>query len=57
MKMKDHPEEQYKYTEKLLEINIDQAKTTMTEYSLQQKFAEQADAWLKILNVNLELAC
>ena len=29
----------------------------MTEYSLQQKMAQQAEDWLKILNKNLELAC
>ena len=60
LRMKDHPNEQYLYTQKLLEINIDKAKTTMHEYSLQQKMASQAtqaEEWLKILNINLELAC
>lgn len=55
--MKDHPKVQFRYTEKLLEINIDQAKNTMTEYSIAQRMAEQANDWLKILNINLELAC
>lgn len=32
--MNDHKEEQYMYTNKLLEINLDRAKTSMTEYSM-----------------------
>ena len=48
------------YSNKLLEINMDRAKTSMTEYSMQDqmtKSAGQAEDWLKILNKNLELAC
>ena len=58
--MNDHKEEQYMYSNKLLEINMDRAKTSMTEYSMQDqmtKSAGQAEDWLKILNKNLELAC
>jgi len=36
MKMNDHKEEQFMYTNKLLEINEDRARTSMTEFSMQQ---------------------
>ena len=33
--MKDQPKEQFMYTEKLLEIRIENAKQTLTEHGLQ----------------------
>ena len=37
--MTNHPEEQYMYTNKLLEIKIDVAKKVMLEYSMQNSSA------------------
>ena len=45
------------YTEKLMEIHLEEAKAAITEYSISHTNAQQAQDWLKILNINLELAC
>jgi len=37
--MKDHPREQYMYTNKLLEINGERAKRIMIEYSMKHSLA------------------
>ena len=55
--MNESPQEQYLYTEKLMEIHLEEAKEAITEYSISQTNAQQAQDWLKILNINLELAC
>ena len=56
-RMKEYPNEQYLYTEKLLELNGDRAKKIMIEYSMRHALAQEASDWLEILNKNLELAC
>jgi len=55
--MKEHPREQFLYTNKLLELSIDRAKNTMMEYTQNRTSVKQAADWLKILNINLELTC
>ena len=59
-RMNEYPKEQYEYTNKLLEIHNEQAKLTMTECSMVHKehlAVTQAEDWLVLLNINLELAC
>ena len=57
IRMNESPQEQFMYTEKLMEIHLEEAKEAITEYSISQTNAQQAQDWLKILNINLELAC
>ena len=50
--MNEAPQEQYIYTEKLLEIHMKEVKAANMDHSI-----NHTNDWIQILNINLKLAC